>query len=412
MKILIISTYELLGGAARAANRLHKALLAEGVASQMLVFSKSSDDETIIKPQSKVSKFRPTLDSLPVNFYKDRTKRLFSPAWVPISGIADKINALNPDIVHLHWVCDGMLRIEDLSKIKAPIVWSLHDMWPFTGGCHYDDGCNKYRASCGECPELGSYQENDLSRRIYKRKLKSFNQTKSLTIVGLSRWLADCAKASSLLASRPVVNLPNPIDTTRFAPVDKVTARTILNLPVNKKLVLYGAVSAASDQRKGYKELVAALQLIPTDQDLELVVFGSSRPQKAPDLGFPTHYLGQVYDDVTLQLIYSAADAMVVPSLQENLSNTIMESLACGTPVVGFAIGGNSDMINHLQNGFLAKPFESTSLAEGICWVLDSDNPAVIAGNARKKVLNYFDSHLVAQQYVDLYKQILGKNNF
>ena len=160
MKILIVNTSDIQGGAARAAYRLHQALLTEGVDSQMLVQSQSSDDFTVIGPQTKVQKalgkLRPTLDSLPVHRYKDRTKTLFSPSWLPFSSIVERINSINPDVVHLHWIAGGMIRIEDLPKIKAPIVWSLHDMWAFTGGCHYDEECGAYQKQCGTCPVLGS----------------------------------------------------------------------------------------------------------------------------------------------------------------------------------------------------------------------------------------------------------------
>lgn len=178
MKILIVNTSDISGGAARAAYRLHKALLSQGVDSQMLVQSKSSDDYTVIAETDKVkktlNKLRPFLDSLPVRFYKERTKTLFSPSWFGFSNVVDKINEISPDIVHLHWICGGMMTIEDIGKIKAPVVWSLHDMWAFTGGCHYDEECGRYEKKCGSCKVLGSEKEKDLSRKIWHRKKKNF----------------------------------------------------------------------------------------------------------------------------------------------------------------------------------------------------------------------------------------------
>ena len=410
MKILIVNTSDIQGGAARAAYRLHQALLAEGVDSQVLVQSKSSDDFTVIGPQTKIQKalgkLRPTLDSLPVQRYKDRTKTLFSPSWVPFAGLVEKVNTINPDVVHLHWIAGGMMRIEDIAKIKAPIVWSLHDMWAFTGGCHYDEECGEFKNACGACPVLGSKKSKDLSAKVWQRKQVSFTKHPNLTIVGLSQWLANAAKASSLFDSTSVVNLPNPIETNTFSPFDKQQARELFNLPLDKKLVLFGAMGATSDPRKGFMELTQALALLDS-QNTELVVFGSSALQTAQGFKQKAHYLGQLHDDVSLRVLYSAADVMVVPSLQENLSNAIMESLACGTPVVGFEIGGNSDLIEHQQTGYLAKPFEVSDLAAGLDWVLNTPTYVDLCQNARYKVLREFDSQVVAAKYIDLYHSVI-----
>jgi len=412
MKILIVNTFDAQGGAARAAYRLHQALLVEDIDSQMLVQSKSSDDFTVIGSPTKLTRLlatcRSLLDALPVLMYKNRTQTLFSPSWLPFSGIAKKINDLNPDIVHLHWIFGGMFRIEDIAKIKAPIVWSLHDMWAFTGGEHYDEGANDYLASCGYCKVLGSNKANDISRWVFKRKQKTYAKKSNMTIVGLSRWLNDCSKNSTLLKDKAHINLPNPIDTSVYSPLNKTIARDLLRLPQDKKLILFGAMGATSDPRKGYKELKHALSLLKVN-DVELVIFGSNAPKVPEGFNFKTHYLGQLYDDVTLRVLYSAADVMIVPSIQENLSNAIMESLACATPVVGFDVGGNGDMIVHKENGYLATSFDTTDLAEGIEWILSAPNYEQLSANARNKVLREFDSRVVAKRYVELYESVLDK---
>ena len=409
MKILLVNTSDINGGAARAAYRLHHALLNAGIDSQMLVQSKTSDDYTVIANETKIqkglAKLRPTLDSLPVKFYKNRTKTLFSSAFLPSFGLAERINALNADVVHLHWINAGMLRIEELAKINAPIVWSLHDMWAFTGGCHYDENCEGYKQRCGHCKVLTSLKENDLSRRIHNRKSKAFQRIENLTIVGLSQWIANCAKESQLFRSQRVECLPNPLDTDVFSPFDKIQARALFNLPTNKKLILFGAMGATSDPRKGFNELSDALSLLERD-DVELVVFGSNRPKESQDFKYKAHYLGHLHDDVTLRVLYSAADVMVVPSLQENLSNAIMESLACATPVVGFDVGGNSDLVDHQINGYLAKPLDTIDLANGIDWVLNSENYDQLCEKAREKVVTTFATRLVAKQYIELYQQV------
>lgn len=410
MKVLIVNSSDIEGGAARASYRLHKALLDAKVDSQILVQSKSSDDYTVLGPFTKIQKafgkLRPTLDSIPTRFYKEKTKTLFSPSWLGFSGIVDKINKINPDVVHLHWVCGGMMTIEDIARIKAPIVWSLHDNWAFTGGCHIMWECNKYKESCGTCLRLGSTKEKDLSKKIFNRKQKAFSQKKDMTIVGLSRWLNECSKSSTLLKDKNHINLPNPIDTTTFKPFDKVKSRELWNLPIDKKLVLFGAMSATSDVNKGFKELSEAMQKLTKNSNIEFVVFGSSKPQNAPDFGFRTHYLGSLADDVSLVTLYCAVDVMVVPSLQENLSNAIMESLSCGIPVVGFNIGGNSDMIEHKVNGYLAKPFDTSDLKNGIEWILNNENYDELCKKSREKVVNEFDSKVVVEKYIQLYSEV------
>lgn len=409
MKILTVNTADISGGAARAANRLHLALLAEGLDSQMLVQKKNSDNFTIIGPpdnfRKATAKIRPFLDSIPVRRYKSKSKALFSPSWIPTLGLVDRINALNPDVVHLHWIAGGMLSIEDLAKIRVPIVWSLHDMWAFTGGCHYDDSCGKYQANCGNCPVLGSNKEKDLSRKVWLRKKESFSRLGNITVVGLSKWLTDCASSSALMKDKRVVTLPNPIDVQDFAPFDKNQARELLNLPQEKNLIAFGAMNATGDPRKGFAELSRALERLPSD--CELVVFGSSRPQTPQGFRQKSHYLGNLHDDVSLRLVYCAADAVVVPSRQENLANISMEAAACGKPLVAFSVGGNADLIDHFKTGYLAVPFDTKDLAHGINWVLSHDQPELLAKAARDKVLREFDSRIVAKKYIKLYQSAI-----
>ena len=412
MKVLIVNTYDILGGAARAAYRLHRSLLSAGIDSKMLVQTKKGDDYIVIPVygSNKIGKafylIRPTLDQIPLKFYKNRIKTPFSPAWFSFSRVIKKINEMNPDIVHLHWIAGGMIKIEELSKIKKPIVWTLHDNWAFTGGCHIKWSCEKYIYSCGACPVLGSDKEYDLSRTIWNRKNKVFKKIKMVT-VSPSKWLYDCSKKSSLLKDKRHKVIPNPIDVDLFKPVDKSVSRKILNLPQDKKLIAFGAISATSDINKGFKELSEALYKVADKKNIELVVFGSSEQQNPPNFGFKTHYLGHLHDDISLITLYNAIDVMVVPSLQENLSNTIMESLACGTPVVAFNTGGNSDMIEHLKNGYLARPFDTDDLKNGIEWVLNTPNYDELCKNAREKVLREFDSKIVAKKYIELYEEVL-----
>ena len=411
MKIGHISYSDIDGGAARAAYRLHRALLSEGVDSKMLVQNKTSDDYTVIslaknKFQKGLNLLRPTIDQLLVKLYTNRSKTLFSPSWIGFNNVKKKINAINPDIVHLHWICGGMVRIEDLPKIKAPLFWSLHDMWAFTGGCHYNEGCEGYLDKCNTCKVLGSNGGTNLSRWIWKRKHKTYKKIPNLTLIGLSNWLRKCAATSKLLSHSSIYCLPNPIDTSKYKPIEKDIARKLWNLPLNKKLVLFGAMSATSDPRKGYNKLIQALGYL--GRNIELIIFGSSKPEKTNEFLQKTHYMGYLHDDVSMAALYSATDVTVVPSLQENLSNAIMESLSCGTPVVAFDIGGNSDLIEHKKNGYLAKPYDTSDFAEGIKWVLNNKDYEGLRRSAREKVLREFDSRVVAKRYIALYEEVLS----
>ncbi|KMQ51547.1 glycosyl transferase, group 1 family protein [Chitinispirillum alkaliphilum] len=414
MRIITVSSSDINGGAARAAYRLHRSLVTSGIESRMLVQNKSSDDYTVTGPQTVLKKCvayaRSAIGNLPVKLYRNKTSTPYSSSLLGFSNIVEKINRLSPDIVHLHWICGEMLPVQDVARINAPVIWSLHDMWAFTGGCHYDVGCGLFVKGCGNCKVLGSNKENDLSRSSYKRKRKAYSKINNLTIIGLSRWLTECAIKSALLRNVKIINLPNPIDCSVFKKADKRFSRSLWNLPSDKKLVLFGAMGATSDNRKGYKELSEAIAKLE-DKTAELVVFGSGKPRTQPNFGFKTHYLGCLNDEPSLVTLYSAVDVMVVPSLQENLSNAIMESLSCGTPVVAFNIGGNGDMIVHKQNGYLAKPFNTTDLKDGIQWVLNAPNYDELCKNAREKVLREFDSNVVAQKYIALYKEILNKED-
>ncbi|WP_201575863.1 glycosyltransferase family 4 protein [Psychrobacter immobilis] len=412
MKILHINTHDTQGGAARAAYRLHRALLAESIDSKMLVKKKSSDDYTVLAPTSKLEKginlFRPALDSLPVKKYKNRTQTLFSPAWLPFSQIPKKIAQLNPDIVHLHWINSGMMSVKDLAKIDKPIVWSLHDMWAFTGGEHYDEHQQHYLDKCGNSQVLSSKKANDLSRKGWERKQKVYEKIEDMTIVGLSNWMHQAAKSSSLLKDKHHIHLPNPINTAAFAPFDKIEARRLLNLPKDKKLILFGAINATSDPRKGFNYIFKALR-DSSLEDAELVIFGTNQPATPLNFTQHVHYLGHLHDNISLRVLYNAADVMIVPSLQESFGQTAVESLACGTPVVAFNTTGLKDIIDHKINGYLAKPFDTNDLANGIEWVLNAPNYRQLCDNARDKVLTHFDSQLVAKQYIALYKEILAK---
>lgn len=412
MKILLLSASDTQGGAARATYRLHQGLQTVGVSSQMLVRDKHVDDRVMLawqtKPAKAFSKVRPNLDRLPLQFYPNRKSSTFSSQWLP-EAVAQTVAQLDPDVINLHWVCGGYLQIETVAKFNKPLIWTLHDMWPFTGGCHYSQGCDRYINSCGACPQLRSSQQWDLSRWVWRRKAKAWKNL-NLTIVTPSRWLAKCAQSSSLLRNFRVEVIPNGLDPKRYKPINRQVARELLNLPQDQQLILFGSISD-SDSRKGVHLLQPALEKLGNAkwQDrIGLIAFGTSQPNNPSNLGFKSHSLGQLDDDVSLALVYSAADVFVAPSIQDNLPNTVMEALACGTPCVGFNIGGMPDMIEHQQNGYLAQPFEVEDLSQGIAWVLeDQERYQKLCDRARAKVEQEFTQTLQAHRYLALFNQIV-----
>lgn len=415
MRPLLINSFDTKGGAAIATHRLHLALRSIGVESRMRVQSKHSGERHVTGPESKLGKVmalvRPQIEAMITKAHAGQPTAIYSPALLPNRSIALEADQAGVDLVHLFWINAAFMRIEAIADFAQPLVWTLHDMWPFTGGCHYDDTCGKFRVACGGCPVLRSDKVNDLSRRVWKRKQQSWDKL-PMTIVATSRWLGDMARQSSLFADKRIEILPNPIDTSWYKPVEKRAARDAWNLPQDKKLILFSAFRATADKRKGNQFLIPALEQLAEagwGKDVELLVIGAHAPEKDIDLGMKIHYMGYLNDEISQVLLYSAADVTVAPSMQENLSNTVMESLACGTPVVAFDIGGMPDLIEHEKSGYLAKPFESEDLAKGIAWVLaDETRHAMLSRHARKKVETCYAMDMVARQYRDLYQDILA----
>ena len=412
---LLLNSEDTRGGAARAAFRLHRGLRRIGVDARMLVQIKHSDDASVLGPRSLagsvLSRLRPALDFAPVLAYRRRGKGVYYPGWLP-GRVGARVRGLAPTLAHLHWITGGFLNVGSMRHWRLPLVWTLHDMWAFTGGCHYDEGCGHYRTRCGSCPVLGSQTRLDLSWLNWVRKRSAYRGL-PLHVVAPSRWLAREAQASTLLGDFPVHVIPNGLDLDEYRPLDRLRARELLRLPPDHKLVLFGATSGTSEARKGFSCLQSALTRLAAEwhgQALTAVVFGASTPARPVDIGLPAIYMGSLRDDVTLALLYSAADVYVAPSLQENLSNTVMEALSCGTPCVAFDIGGMPDMIEHGRNGYLARPFDPGDLAVGVRWILEE--PArwrELSARARAKVVEDFEIERVARRHLDLYAEVVAR---
>ncbi|MBD0341556.1 MAG: glycosyltransferase family 4 protein [Microcoleus sp. Co-bin12] len=416
MKVVLINSSDIEGGAARAAYRLHQGLQGIGVSSQMLVKNKKSGAPNVICSQNgignKFDKIISIISNSPLRLYPERNRGIFSPQWLPDS-LAAKVAKIQPDIINRHWVCGGYMQIDSVPKFNKPLVWTLHDMWAFTGGCHYSEECDRYTKSCGSCPQLHSTKDWDLSRWVWQRKAQAWKNL-NLTLVTPSHWLAECAKSSSLLQEYPVNVIANGLDPEVYKPLNRRLVRESLNLPPNKQLVLFGAMQGTDDRWKGFPLLVPALQSLSKSgwQDkIELLVFGSSQPENPIDVGFKTHYLGRLEDE-SLAKVYAAADVMVVPSRYEAFGQTASEALACGTPVVAFDVTGLKDIVDGQQNGYLAKPYETEDLARGIAWVLeDPDRHQKLCRSARLKVEEKFTLEVQARAYKNLYEEILQAAN-
>lgn len=415
MNILHISYTDFEGGAARAASRLNSALNQNGIDSKLLVRVKKTKSETVIGPESKVQKglnlIRPTLGLVINKLQISDNKNLHSGNWLP-SNWSSYVNRSSADIVNLHWVAGETMSIEDIGRITKPIVWTMHDMWPFTGMEHitnYDTGARWRDGYKGKLKNLHR-SGCDLNRVVWNRKFKAYKA--NFKIVAPSSWLCSLATQSKLLSLCEISAIPNALDTATFKPLNKFFARDALNIPMNRKVILFGAAGGAGDPNKGFKYLEDAMDYLWNhldDRDNYMCInFGGGSTSST--LKFDQRWLGQVWDDHTLALIYSAADIMVVPSQQENLPQSATEAMSCGCPVVAFNTSGLPDAVEHLKTGYLANPFDSIDLAIGIKKLLmDNELRAAYGFAARQKAINKWSYHKVANQYNEIYEKIFSR---
>jgi len=413
MKILALNSSDTFGGAARAAYRLQGALRDLGADARMLVQRKFSDNPYVIGPanawQSGLGLARNKIDAIPLHLMSRLRDPLFSLSFVP-SNTLTRLDRISPDVVHLHWICEGLINIGSLARIKAPMIWTLHDSWPFTGGCHVPHECTAYLQKCGCCPQLGSSLAPDLSRIGWLRKQRMFGLRQPV-VVSPSRWLARCAADSSLMRNLRVEVIPNGVDTKLFKPFDKTNARSLFGIAENKKILLFSALDGLRHRHKGFHLLKLALaectNIEGFCESTELYVVGCSAPEDLPDLPIPVRFLGQLRDDVTISLMYNAADVYLAPALLENLSTTVLESMACGTPCVAFDAGGMSDLIEQGSNGYLANAYDVKDFARGIVWLLsDEKRLQILSANGRRKVEDNFSLDMVAKRHMCLYEDV------
>lgn len=411
MKILHIVAGDLSGGAARGAYWLHRGLIGLGVDSKILTNSKDTlGDSTVSsivasKKEKLCNLIRSQLDSLPTILYSRRKRVIFSTSFVGYN-FTDHPLYNWADVIHLHWINGGFVNIKHLSKVKKPIVWTMRDMWPMTGGCHYGMGCENYKSGCGKCKQLDSACRYDLSWLVAKRKQKHLPN--GMKIVGISRWLSEKAGESKVFQGFDIRTIHNNISVNEFFPVDKAVAKKVLGIDTPKKIILTGAQSL-KEFYKGFDRFMEAINKLNKSKYF-LAFFGKLDDEVVKSIGFEYKNFGFLHDTVSLRLIYSSADVFVAPSLMDAFGKTLAESMACGTPVVCFDATGPKDIVDHQQNGYLAKPFEPDDLAKGIMWVLeDEERRKRLSKNARQKVEENFDIRIIAQKYKELYLKLLKK---
>ena len=412
MKILIINTAERKGGAAVACNRLHEALVANGYDSKMLVREKSSNDasvyvfsESIIRKKINLAFF--FIELFILRFFKKKGYDFSLPWFGP--DLSKHTLVQEADIIHLHWVQNSFVTLRTIKKLEAlnkPIVWTLHDMWAFTGGCHYNGTCRKFEKQCESCPQLKNNSIVDFSKVTFKEKLNTYSS--KIQIVTPSKWLSSEAKSSKLFSNNTITTIPYNIDFNLFKPTDKKTARKKFNLNINKKIILFVSMNV-EDERKGFKWFKEAILKLENEvpnwiNNYEILAIGRSSGEK--HFNTKIHYTGRLSNIEMISAAYSAADVFIAPSEQDNLPNTVIESLACGTPVVAFNIGGMPDMIEHKKNGYLADFANIDELSSGLLFCISTPLNQIV----RETAMHKFNEQMVVSEYAKLYNDI-AKNN-
>lgn len=423
MRVLIVNTSEKTGGAAVAANRLMEALINNGVKAKMLVRDKQSDRLTVASlPQTPLLRWHFLWERLVIYIYSFFSKKhLFD---IDIANAGTDITKLpefkEADVIHLHWINQGMLSLKDIRKILQsgkPVVWTMHDIWPATAICHYTRGCNQFKTQCNACPLLPKFSPlNHKAAGVWQKK-QHMLQDSSIYFSACSRWLEGEARKSALLKDQPITNIPNPIDTHIFHPLaSKAEARKKLGLPEEGNILLFVS-QKVTDERKGVDFFTKAISILAEThpmfkENTTIAILGGHADEVAQQLALPTKALGYVSDEKTIISAYNAANVFVTPSLEDNLPNTIMEAMACGTPCVGFRVGGIPEMIDHQKNGYVAEFRSAEDLANGINWVLNDADYDALCQHAIRKVAQNYSQSSVALRYIEVYQHAIAQKRF
>ena len=407
MKILLINRSDLRGGAAIAAFRLMNALNANGQQAKMMVQEKLSDNDNVVQLGSNLTNRWNFLAERTRIFARNRfSRRNLFDVSVADRGLSVTNHPLfrEAEIIHLHWINQGMLSLNEIGRILSSgkkVIWTMHDMWPFTGICHHAAGCDRYESGCGCCPYLAVPSQQDLSHQRFLAKQATYARG-SVTFVACSNWLKRLAEKSPLTRGHQLLSIPNPIDTTHYKPMDKREARDRLGLPQEKKILLFAAAKA-SDPRKGRDYLIKASRILAEQgEEIQILIAGSHGEEMQQQLALPTTIMGYVTPS-EMPSLYNAVDLYVTSSLLENLPNTIMEAMACGTPCVAFNTGGIPEMIDHRKNGYVARYKDVEELANGIRWALQEEIHASLSASARTKAEEMYAQEKAANEYLKIY---------
>jgi glycosyltransferase involved in cell wall biosynthesis len=419
LKVVHLNTYDGNGGAGRACVRLNGALQAHGVDSKIIVHYKfGSDPQVKTFNQNVIQK---AYTAAIIIGERLLAKRFLKPLRTPFSfswfgrSVIHHPDVQNADVIHLHWVNHGFLdpkHIAQIAKLNKPVVWTFHDSNAFTGGCHVRYTCDHFMNECGYCPLLKDPAADDQSHQIWVKKNKAYNVL-DFTVIAPSTWMQASVQASSLMRDKPVINIPNTLETTVFKPADKKQAKLQAGLNPDKFIFLSGFMPSRKDLHKGTQYLLESLDILKQRMGanadrIELVIFGNRNADDVPDFPFKTTFLGTISDDAKLANCYAAADAFLIPSLEDNLPYTVMESLACGTPVVAFTTGGIPDMVQHEHNGYLATYRSAESFADGMAWAVNYPDKEKLQQQARQTVMDRFAEGVIATKHIELYKSLAG----
>ncbi|MBW2066773.1 MAG: glycosyltransferase family 4 protein [Deltaproteobacteria bacterium] len=411
---LMINFADNQGGAAKACLRLYRALRQRGVGVSMVVSRKRSSLEGVLGPGNIWGRFRalagPTLERLVFQHRLINRKGMFSVNALPDNLPQALKAAPEHNLIHLHWINGAFVRIETLSRFRGPVVWTLHDLWPFSGGCHYPGECTRYTGQCGRCPMLGSRFMDDLSAKTWRRKSRAW-QGLNLVLIAPSRWIGNEARKSSLFKEKRIEVIPNGVDLARFRPREKEALRKNLNLSGRKKLILTTHADDDRGDRKGIGILAEALRKLKNSgygTDVELVVVGTGSLDSPQRFGVKTVCAGRIHGESSMAEYYAAVDLFVAPSREDNLPNTVLEAMACGTPCVAFNVGGLPDMVEHEKNGYLARPFDPGDLAKGIASIFaDEKFRGMLSIYARRKAEMEFGIETCADRHISLYEDLV-----
>lgn len=400
MRIIHVCYHDIRGGAALAARRLHLELLRTGHESRFMLVEQSGDTEQAIRLPALFRSRCRIEQRLEALAFRHANRNRLTPQSLNLfpTSIAARINRENPDVVNLHWINGASSAIWDLPRIHAPVVWTLHDTWPYCATEHYHDN-NDLRFVTGyrEPAPNGNFWQP----LVWKCKRKNWNGW-TPEIVAPSNWIAGEAQSSELMHRLPITPIANGVDLAVFRPSDRLKARQTLRLPPDARIILFGAYNAA-DRNKGGPELTAALRRLSRRFSEPLLLLAVGSNTEMPDFGIPAVFTGRLDTEQQMATAYAAADATVLASKYDNLPNILVESLACGIPAAAFATGGIPEIMEDRVSGALAEPFQPESLADALAWILEHPHPEQLAAAARHRAESCFDIRDCARRYSGLY---------